>query len=462
MKAEFKYVYFIGVGGIGMSAIARYFLASRKSVFGYDRNSSPLCLQLEKEGVHIVYDESINVLPKEVLDKENTLVVYTPAVSLSQPQLDFFLKNGFEVKKRAEVLGDITKNTKTIGVAGTHGKTTTTSMLAHILKQSSLECAAFVGGITTNYQSNVILEDEINNDTITVVEADEFDRSFLKLFPNLGIITATDADHLDIYGEKDEVKKSFEAYTKLVSDYIVTKKSIGEELGIAPEKLITYGENDADYQAYNIHMNAGKMMFDVQYKGKELFSTLSLQMPGMHNVDNMTAAIAIANQLGVVKEEISSAVNSYKGVKRRFEYVLEDESVTFIDDYAHHPVEIEALLKSVRFMFPEKTVGVIFQPHLYSRTRDFYQEFGQSLNLADELFLLPIYPARELPIEGVSSQMIFDECTLEKKQLIEKNELIEVLSKSSLDVVLTVGAGDIDLLIPDVKNVLISKSVIEK
>ena len=453
-----KTAYFLGIGGIGMSAIARYFNHLGIKVMGYDKTPTALTNELIIEGIDIHFEDNIEIAINYQLSTENCLVVLTPAVPSNHQEWAWFKNNGFTILKRSQVLGLISQNHQTIGVAGTHGKTTTSTLIAHILKQSSVDCSAFLGGISTNYNTNLLLANQsINQSTkqpIVVIEADEFDRSFLTLFPTLAIITSTDADHLDIYGEHNELKKSFLDYTnRLVHDgTLIIKKELDLTNDVSVN-YITYSiESEADVYAKNILITKGNYTFDLVYKGT-IINNLQLGIPGLHNVENAVAASAACLMSGVTELELRNALLGFKGVKRRFEYIIKNDYQVYIDDYAHHPEELRAIISSVKNMFPTNEIVVVFQPHLFSRTRDFVDGFAESLSLATEVFLLDIYPARELPIEGVTSKIIFDKIT-SKKHLVSRNELLESLKKNQPKVFLTLGAGDIDLLINPIKEIL--------
>lgn len=439
-------VYFIGIGGIGMSAIARYFLSKDMNVAGYDRVSTPLTQELEKEGCIIHYNDAINEIPKSHKYRD-TLVVYTPAISDTNDELNYFRANEFEVVKRSEVLGMITKRTFTIGVAGTHGKTTTSTIIAHLLDSANYSCDAFLGGISTNFNSNFIFS---NPSKATVVEADEYDRSFLTLSPNIAVVTSTDADHLDVYSEHNSLLDSFQSYVnKLPKEGVLVMRK-GLNLNFA--NTITYSVyEDADVCAKNIKITNGNYSFDVQTQ-EGVIKNVEVGLPGLHNVENALAAFAVGIKLGLSKESIRKGLATFKGVKRRFEYQVKEKDVVYIDDYAHHPEELKACISSVRMMYPNKKITGVFQPHLFSRTRDFADEFGKSLSLLDELFLLDIYPARELPIEGVNSKMLLNKVAIAQKELVTKEELVEKLAMKDIEVLLTLGAGDIDTLVKPIKE----------
>lgn len=437
-------IYFVGIGGIGMSAIARYFSVNGKKVAGYDKTPSVITKSLEEIGVEIHFDDTVKNIPISFLDKEKTLVVYTPAIPNNHLELNYFKENNYTVVKRAEVLGIITKNTFCFGVAGTHGKTTTSSILGHIME--SEKATAFLGGITENYNSNLIL----GEDKISVVEADEFDRSFLQLSPNIACVTSMDADHLDIYGESEALQESFRDFVAKVSETLIVAKGL-------PLKGLTYAINEeADYKAVNLRVKNGVYVFDVNTPTSEV-KDIEFSLPGKHNVMNALAALAMADVYGVSLEVIKSKLKSFKGVQRRFSYKIKSEEIVLIDDYAHHPTEINAVENSVREMYPDEKVLAIFQPHLYSRTKDFADDFAEALSKFDELLLLDIYPARELPIKGVTSSWLLEKITAENKQLVSKEKLCAQVEESSAKIVTILGAGDIGVLVKDVKEVLEKK-----
>lgn len=455
-----KQAYFLGIGGIGMSAIARYFHQMGIAVSGYDKTETTLTKELASEGIQIHYEDLGASLGKFNLDVHHCIVVLTPAVPKDHQEWKWLRDNGFTIKKRSEVLGLITDAYKTIGVAGTHGKTTTSTLIAHILKQSKLDCAAFLGGISTNYNSNLLLHQAASeplSSQCMVVEADEFDRSFLTLHPSIGIITSTDADHLDIYGEHDALKKSFADYAAQVKDMLIIKKELNlfsdckNNKQFDKVKLISYSiSSPADVYADNIRIEGAQYQFDLHYQNHTL-PDLQLGIPGLHNVENAVAASAAALSAGVSKDELRNALASFKGVKRRFEYIINTPELVYIDDYAHHPEELKATIGSVRQMYPGKKITVAFQPHLYSRTRDFADGFASSLSLADEVFLLDIYPARELPIPGVTSEMIFKNITSAFKQCCTLQQATELITAHQPELLLTLGAGDIDQLVEPIK-----------
>ena len=426
--------YFIGIGGIGMSALARYFHANNKYVAGYDRVKSEVTDSLENLGIKIHFKDSVANIPSRFLNPETSLIVYTPAIPKDHMELVYFKNNGFEVLKRSEVLGLITKNTVCLAVAGTHGKTTTTSILGHLLFESDVKVTAFLGGIAENYNSNLIL----NGTEVTVVEADEFDRSFLTLSPDMACITSMDADHLDIYGDAESLKSSFIQFSQKIkpNGKLFVKNGL-------PLKGITYGiEDDSDYVVQNIKIEKGAYVFDVKTP-KTVLKNIQFNLPGRHNLSNALIALAMAVEYGCPSKQLAKALASYKGVKRRFSYQIKTENLILIDDYAHHPQEINAVHDAIREMYPNKKVLAIFQPHLFSRTRDFADDFAKSLSQFDEIRLLDIYPARELPIDGINSAWLLDKIENPDKKLIGKKDISAEIEKSDAKVVLTIGAGDI-------------------
>lgn len=456
---DIRIAYFLGVGGIGMSAIARYFSSRGIVVVGYDKTETSLTRKLSDEGMFIHYIDDPEFVQTLNLSPKDTLVVLTPAIPKDHQEWAWFKGKGFTILKRSEVLGLLSNAYKTIGIAGTHGKTTTSTLVAHILTQSEIGCNAFLGGISSNYHSNLLLhkQGEVTQpqDQFTVVEADEFDRSFLTLAPYLSVITSTDADHLDIYGEHSAMQISFLDYSNRLVEggklFIKQGLELIEKLTVNFE---TYGLNEsAQNYAYHIRINQDENKFNLNLNGTQILD-VSLGIPGMHNIENAVAASAIAIAAGVNEEELRSGLLSFKGVKRRFEYILKTPTRIFIDDYAHHPEELKAILNSVKQMYPNHKLVVAFQPHLFSRTRDFAEGFATSLSLADQLYLLDIYPARELPIEGVSSAMLLKNITCKEKELCSKEDLIKKVGKSRPSLFLTLGAGDIDALVEPLKLVL--------
>lgn len=438
-------IYFVGIGGIGMSALARYFKFNNKNVAGYDRVKTDITDELEALGILVSEVDAVAEIPTEYLNEENTIIIYTPAVPSSHAELTYFRENGFHIYKRAEVLGLITKDTFCLGVAGTHGKTTTSSILGHLLAESGTNVTAFLGGIAENYNSNLILK----GTEITVVEADEFDRSFLQLSPDVACITSVDADHLDIYGEKEALHDSFVAFTKCIKPN--GKLFVHEDI---PLDGITYGFNKTStYHIKNIHIQNGAYVFDI-VTPVEIIEDVQFYLPGRHNLLNGLVAFAMADSIGTPTDRLAKALGTFSGVKRRFSYQIKTEDFVFIDDYAHHPTEINALHQAVREMYPEKKVTAVFQPHLFSRTKDFAAEFAESLAQFDELILLEIYPAREEPIAGVTSSWLLDKIQNDQKKLIAKEHLIDHVATLNTDVLLTVGAGDIGAEVEKIKNKL--------
>ncbi len=450
-------VYFLGIGGIGMSALARWFNHQGIVVAGYDRMPTSLTDALMAEGITIHFEDNIKTLPEALVDnKDRSLVVYTPAIPTDHRQYNYLLSHGYTLIKRSAVLGKLTESMFSIAVAGTHGKTTTSSMVAHILKEGGKNCAAFLGGIAQNYDSNMLLGTG-EGENLVVVEADEFDRSFLALSPNIAVITSADADHLDIYGHKDELVKSFQDFAAKTHEEGVLFVQEAIQPVIAPVETayetVSYGLKQGDIKAENLSIKGVVFHFDVRLKGR-ILRDFQLHVPGFHNVENALAAIAVADYLDMPEASIRSALATYRGVKRRFEFVIQQLNLTFIDDYAHHPVEIEAFLTSVRALYPGRKLTAIFQPHLYSRTRDFADEFAKSLSLADEVLMLDIYPARELPIEGVDVHMIFDKIIVKEKMLMTKEEVMQKIREMKIDVLVTIGAGDIDKMVKPIQKIL--------
>ena len=436
-----KHIYFIGIGGIGMSALARYFHALGKTVSGYDKTPTKLTEKLSEEGIEIHFEDFHETIV-ERLNKLETLVVRTPAVPHDFGEFLALQHAGFSIVKRAELLGIITQNSFGIGVAGTHGKTTTSTLLAHVLHQS-IGCNAFLGGISGNYNSNLILN---TASEISVIEADEFDRSFLHLHPKAGVLTSIDADHLDIYGDSHHIVEGFQAYVNLIdeSGFVLMQHQIPLTANC---EIIRYGLNaPSGISGKNLRIEAGRFLFDVQFEN-ELWEAVELGIPGTHNAENALAVIGIAQKLGLSETEIRQGLASFKGVKRRFEYIIRREDFVYIDDYAHHPSEIAALIDSIRLMYPDQRVTGIFQPHLFSRTRDFLSGFAEELSRLDELILMPIYPAREQAIPGITSEAILKQLSLKHARVCNHQETLDYLSKNQPEVLLTIGAGDIDLLV---------------
>lgn len=460
-----KYVYFLGIGGIGMSALARWFLVNGYEVAGYDKTATPLTDTLQAEGMRIHFTEDIQEIPASFRENPTqTLVIYTPAVPKNHQEYLYLTANSFTLQKRSQVLGLLAGRMKTVGVAGTHGKTTTSSMVAHILRHSGVNCAAFLGGITQNYGTNFLLNEPADDlsTVVCVVEADEFDRSFLTLFPQLAIVTSTDADHLDIYGDRSALLESFGAFVSQIRPDHAGKPGVlfqKEGLDLAGQTAAEtreYSLNEGVYRSENLRVEEASFVFDMVYPQGRI-NGIQLLVPGFHNVENAVAASAVALELGISPEAIRRALDSYRGVKRRFEYVLKTDRVVFIDDYAHHPTEVRAFLSSVKALYPDREVTAIFQPHLFSRTRDFAPEFAESLSLADHVVMLDIYPARELPMEGVTSTLIFKDIHTKSKRQSTKAELSGVLRQLKPSLVVTIGAGDIDQLIPALKTQLLNQ-----
>ena len=441
-------IYFIGVGGIGMSAIARYFLSKGANVSGYDKTPTVLTNQLEKEGINIHYTDDITLAPQNP-----DVVVYTPAIPKDHKELNHFINNGFTVMKRSDILQWITENSFNICVAGTHGKTTVTSMVAHLLRHTGYGCNAFLGGISANYHTNFWSHER----NVVVVEADEYDRSFLKLAPNVEVITSMDPDHLDIYGTAEEVENAFVQFAGKLKPggTIVAKHGLSRAAELRADHLFTYDHKNeaADIFVKDLKVMNGVYHFSVQAPDWSI-DNLVLHMGGLHNIDNMIAAITVAKQLGIDSDKIVAAVADYKGVRRRFEYALNTPEHVVIDDYAHHPDELKALLSGVRSIFPDKKLTLVFQPHLYSRTKDQAVGFSATLDLADEVILLPIYPARELPMEGVNSEMLLNNMQLNQKQVLEKTAFLDWVKSNQPELLVMAGAGDIDTLVNPAKELL--------
>lgn len=477
---SYEHIYFIGIGGIGMSALARWFNANGKNVAGYDKTPSPLTQKLSEEGISIHYQDDLSLIPSVFRQKnDNILIVYTPAIPQEHKEWAFFRENNFLILKRAAVLGIIAKEMFSIAVAGTHGKTTTSSIVAHILRFSELDIAAFLGGISSNYDTNLLINKNLSKETPLVLEADEFDRSFLHLYPNIAILTSTDADHLDIYENKNHLIDAFKAFTgqiktdgKLIISAKADKQIIGnlsKDVSICMYALDKQEIIDSDRVSKisyieNLRIENASFVFDFCQETKNnhsqnttLIKDIILNVPGFHNAENTLAAISLALELGLEKETIKAAIADYKGVKRRFEYHIKKKNIVYIDDYAHHPTEINACLNSIKSLYPNRKITAIFQPHLYSRTRDFAEEFSKELSLSDELILLDIYPARELPIEGVNSQILLDKATNQHKYLIQKDNLLDFVKKSKIEVLVTMGAGDIDRFVNPIKDILNTK-----
>ncbi len=443
-------IYFIGIGGIGMSALARYFHSKNIAVSGYDKTSTVLTRTLEASGIAIHYEERLDLIPENP-----DLVVYTPAIPATQAELVYYREKGIPVVKRSDVLQMITESSFNICIAGTHGKTTVTSMIAHLLRHSGYGCNAFLGGIAANYQTNFWSSER----NVVVVEADEYDRSFLKLVPDVAVITSMDPDHLDIYGTPEAVTDAFVEFSQklkpggcLISKYGMKRSA---ELKAAHQYHYDYQNPLADVKAVNLKVVQGAYSFDVQHHDFTV-TDIMLPMGGLHNIENAIAAITVAKHLGIEDEKIRAAIADFKGVKRRFEYIVNQPGQVLIDDYAHHPEELRALITGVRSLFANQKMVLVFQPHLFSRTNDLAKEFAESLDLADQVILLPIYPARELPMEGVTSYSILDKMQLAAKAVLEKEAMLAWMETNKPDLVVMAGAGDIDVLVQQVKNILAS------
>nr|MBC7613518.1 UDP-N-acetylmuramate--L-alanine ligase [Pseudopedobacter sp.] len=443
--ANIKRVYLIGIGGIGMSGIARYFHHQGALVCGYDKTSTPLTRSLQQEGICISYEDQPNLIPLSFQKKEiDTLVIYTPAIPKDSQVLKYFTVIGFRLYKRSEVLGIISKGMFTIAVAGTHGKTTTSCLITHLLKAGGIDCSAFLGGISTNYQTNFL----IGSSNVLVVEADEYDRSFLTLHPDIAIITSMDADHLDIYGAKEQLEDSF----RLFANQLKPEGTLIHRNGLPLSSGLTYGlDEQSEIKGTNIEIKSHEFFFDWSNSETEM-KQLHLGLPGQHNIENAVAAIEVALRMGISINEIKKGLTSFSGVKRRFEYIVKKIDRIYIDDYAHHPEELKACFKAVRSLYPNKKLTVIFQPHLFSRTRDFATEFSEVLNTVDELLLLDIYPARELPIPGITSQLLASQISKDKVRVCGKEEALEIIKNEKPSLLLTVGAGDIDTLVEPLKS----------
>lgn len=449
MATTYKNVYFIGIGGIGMSAIARYFKFKGLNVSGYDKTESELTDTLQKQGIDVHYEDNVEFIPKDV---ENTLVVYTPAIPHDMGELVYVQEHGYKVLKRSKILGEITDGERCLAVAGTHGKTTTSTLTAHILTESGDGCSAFLGGISKNYGTNLLM----SHSNAVVAEADEFDRSFLQLHPEIAVITAIDADHLDIYGDISHVLEAFKAFASQVHGTVITKLGLDITAEDTKAKILRYHYNDsrADFYARNPHPdNLGYFSFDIVYPGG-VIENVKCGTPGWVNVENSVAAAAICLTYGVKPEAIRHAIGTFQGVKRRLDIHLNTEKISYIDDYAHHPKELATAISSMRDIFPGRKLTAIFQPHLYTRTRDFAEGFAEALSKVDKLILLDIYPAREEPIPGVTSEIIYDKVTAPEKVLLKKEDLMGYLEKEPVDVLVTFGAGNIDRFIEPIEDML--------
>jgi UDP-N-acetylmuramate--alanine ligase len=453
---DIKSVYFVGAGGIGMSAIARYFLNKGLVVGGYDKTPSDLTRQLEKEGMLIHYEEDVNQIPQACKNKQECLVIYTPAIPAEHQELCYFQQNGFEIQKRAQVLGTLTKTHKGLCVAGTHGKTTTSTMCAHIMHQSHLDCNAFLGGISKNYGTNYILSDS----DYVVIEADEFDRSFHWLRPWMSVITSTDPDHLDIYGTKEAYLESFRHYSELIQPggALIIHRGLEMKENIqSGVRRYDYSLNEGDFHAENIRIENGEITFDF-ISPIESVKDVNLGQPIPINIENGIAAMAMAQLNGCTAEELKRGMQTYGGVDRRFDFKIKTDKLVFLSDYAHHPKEIYQSARSIRELYKDKHITAIFQPHLYTRTRDFYKDFADALSQLDEVILTEIYPARELPIEGVTSKLIYDNLKPGvKKEMIQKDDVLNFVKNHSFEVLIVLGAGDLDNQVPEIAKLLNNK-----
>ena len=456
---DIKSVYFLGAGGIGMSALVRYFLSEGKFVAGYDRTPSELTSKLIEEGAHLHFEENIELIPDECKDPSSALVIYTPAIPADHKEWALFREGGFCIKKRAEVLGIITRDKRGVCAAGTHGKTTTSTMTAHLLHQSHIDCAAFLGGISKNYKSNLILT---NKSDLVVIEADEYDRSFLHLEPYVATITSADPDHLDIYGNKENYLEAFAQFTEKISPdgYLI----IHEGLEVTPRtkegvKTFVYGRDKGDFHAENIRIGGGRIVFDYVSPWQKI-SDIELGVPVSINIDNGIASMAMAEICGASAEELKRGMKSFEGADRRFDFHIKEENLVLLSDYAHHPDEVKACAKSIKELYSDKKVTALFQPHLYSRTADFYREFAESLSLFDKVILVDIYPAREKPIPGVTSKLIYDSLADSvEKQMCSRADVLKVIEKekNNIEVLVSLGAGDIETDVPQMKDILINR-----
>ena len=453
---KYKLYYFIGVGGIGMSALARFFNHYHKEVAGYDKTETDLTNQLCNEGISCHFNENVDSIKNlfSTYNKEDVLVIYTPAIPLDNKEYIFVRENEYTILKRSQVLGQISEQFKTIAIAGTHGKTTITTLITHILKCAGFNCFSFMGGISKNYNTNLLLGDINDENSYFLVEADEYDRSFLTLKPQIALITSVDADHLDVYGNANQVKEGFFLFANLVTKNgtLIVKKNVHNELSLSVNLLIYSLNLDTEYCAQSVRIENAQFYYDIK-SPIESITNLTLGLQGLHNVENSIAAVAVAQQLGIKGDVIRKALRSFSGVKRRFDYRVNNKTHIYIDDYAHHPEELKAIINSVRQLYPDKKITGIFQPHLFTRTRDFVEDFASSLDLLDECFLLDIYPSRELPIEGVNSLWLLNKMKLIKKQVISKEALLELLKKNRPELLLTMGAGDIDNLVIPIETI---------
>ena len=454
---NYKAYYFLGVGGIGMSALARFFNHYKKTVKGYDKTPTKLTSLLEEEGIACHFNEDLTGLKTFLSEykKEEVLIVITPAVSKDHTEYLFLVDSGYEILKRSQVLGEISRQFKTIAIAGTHGKTTTTTLVTHLLKSAGYNCFSFMGGISNNYHTNLLLGDIEDKNTFMVVEADEYDRSFLTLHPHIALITSSDADHLDIYGDANQVREGYELFSKLLikNGILIVKKNVDNDLRLTDKRIIYSLNLDTEYCAHAIRIEDAQFIYDIK-SPVESIHNVTLGLPGLHNVENSIAAVAIAQQLGIKGDVIKEALRSFNGVKRRFDYRVKNNKVIYIDDYAHHPEELRATIDSVKKLYPEKKITGVFQPHLFSRTRDFGEAFAKSLDMLDECILLDIYPAREKPIEGITAQWLLDKMKMTDKKVLSKAAVLEEIEKHPKELIITMGAGDIDSLIEPIEKIL--------
>jgi UDP-N-acetylmuramate--alanine ligase len=454
---DYRLYYFLGIGGIGMSALARFFNHYGKPVFGYDRAESDLTLTMESEGITCFFDENVDRL-KTIIGSYNPqeiLIVYTPAVPADHAELTYLRGKGFEIRKRAEVLGDISGNFKTIAIAGTHGKTTTTTMVTHLLRVAGMNCFSFMGGISKNYNTNLLLGDIHDHDAWLVAEADEYDRSFLQLSPDIAVITSTDPDHLDIYGNASHVKEGYRLFAERMKagGVLVVKKSVDNELPRSIHRQVYSLNLDTRYRAQAVQLDGAAFRYDIDSPVEDVKDVL-LGLPGLHNVENSIAAVAVAQAAGIKADDIRNALRSFKGVKRRFDYRVDTPRVVYIDDYAHHPEELKATIRSARAIYPGKRITGIFQPHLFSRTRDFADEFAKSLDLLDVCWLLEIYPAREQPIPGITSAWLLEKMKMAERRMVTADEALALLKLHPPEILLTMGAGNIDRLVEPIEKIL--------
>ncbi len=465
---RFNSIFFVGIGGIGMSAIARYFFSMKKNVAGYDKTETTLTKNLQKEGINIHFKDEVNLIPEVFKNKKECLIVFTPAIPKENKELNFFIKNNFFVKKRAEVLGMISENFKTIAVSGTHGKTTISTMIAHILKNSEIDCDAFLGGISKNYNSNLILRNNQKNknscENYVVIEADEYDKSFHNLSPEIAVLTSLDKDHLDIYVNKSHLIKSYNVFIKKIKrkGFLIKKNSINLKIeNLKNLNVLNYSlrcSENSDFYSENIVLRDSYYYFDFVTPKNKIYN-LYVKSQGFVNLENTIASLSVAYILGVKENEMKKALKNFLGVKRRFEYKIKNKNLIFIDDYAHHPEELKRTILSIKEIYTNKKITGIFQPHLYSRTKDFAKEFAENLDLLDKIILMEIYPARELKMKNVSSKLIFDLMKNKNKILSKKEELLDILKNEKIEILVTFGAGDIDKIVPKIEKIFFNKNI---